>query len=177
MLKVGPKRQVFGALTPSVKVGLTIQAEPTNDAGNWGCYRGRDSPFRGSLLMTCEACNKRGLVSREENLVSLPGSWGHITTVLPFVVTLTYMVFAWNWAGYIGPFGFSANCIAKCVAAWKILVRPLSEEHLKRRTQRRVLWGYSRTLFLDLLPQAQRNICSSPHIVPRSASPSSKKHL
>jgi hypothetical protein len=46
MLKVGPKRQVFGALIPSVKVGLTIQAEPTNDGGNWGATGGRDSPFR-----------------------------------------------------------------------------------------------------------------------------------
>ncbi len=44
MLKVGPKRQVFGALTPSVKVGLTIQAEPTNDAGNWGATGEEEIP-------------------------------------------------------------------------------------------------------------------------------------
>jgi len=67
MLKVGPKRQAFCALTPSVKWALQYKQSRQTMVETGGATGEEIPPFRGSLLMTCEAYNQKGLAFKGES--------------------------------------------------------------------------------------------------------------
>jgi hypothetical protein len=135
MLKVGPERQLFCARTPSVKWALQYKQSRQTMVETGVLLQGKEnSPFRGSMLMTCEACNKRRLGFKGG---SRQPSWELRSHNYSLCCCLDLYGICMELAGYTSPFGFSGNCICKCVCSLnlKILVRPLSE-HI-RRTQRR----------------------------------------